>query len=197
MSVQSAIFTWILLVIAISTVSLGQGSTKKQDKTLARSTSNCEEPEWRPILFEKFSICFPGAIEFKEKKGIDLYYWQHESDGLDIKIYTGPGAPTAGGYAQKLSSYKQDSSRIDGVPAVEWSYFDENAALPWISAIRFYINGSAKGDAISIFVQSKDAKPMFNLDISKMFASVRIRPISQTKEQWQRKVQQPTKVGRS
>src|SRR5690606_10244004 len=139
-----------------------------------RGSKSMSLEECERLIIESYSLCVPKVYEFLEKLGIDLAYWEYVDTDTVIRVYTGPGAPSEGAFAQSLTSFRKERVFVSDVFTTIWSYEDEPTGRRYVVGARYYIEGTEKGHALSIFIRFDDQD--FRETAESIIHSFRVEP---------------------
>ena len=149
------IFSIVFSCYGQKTTEPNQNLIRDQVVKAENNQNSCKE--WKRIELGKFSFFAPEIVKMEKKVGVDLSAWTYEDKDIQITIYSGSRSPTAGGTVQRLPSYKQKKLWIDNISTIIWFYDEEQFPYKYTSAARYYVENTAAGDAITIYVRSSQS----------------------------------------
>jgi hypothetical protein len=144
-------------------------------------TFNVKDYEgWQKISIDEFSFYVPKDFKLEKKMGIDLECWEHETDSVHLKIYSGARFPEHSYSIKQRSTFNEKSLYINDIFTDIASYEYESRYYPYkyIDTARFYIDKQTNETGMIIYLASKDSAKEL---VEKIFLSVKLKDASVTK----------------
>ena len=145
----------ILFTICVS-LTFAQKRSKPKKIEFAEPFNLKNFEGWNKRDFYDFSLYLPKDLILVTLHGIDTNSQIARTEKIKLYIYFGNHSPTGPSIEVSYPDYEEKEFWINGIPALIWSYKDEESEFKYISSVVFYNDAVYKNYREYISFSAKD-----------------------------------------
>lgn len=148
---------WLILMLFVADSS-GQEKVRNTRDECESDSKSASCLELVPVQLEDLTIELPRFVRLESMPTIDLPAWVYADKTVHVSLYRGRRTPMPGLLERELASYAEKKEWVDQVLTLIWQYEDEKVPLRYVRAARYFVDGGAGRDSMTVLIRSSDEK---------------------------------------